>query len=119
MEDINVAIVGGKVGELGAVSKSGTGDDVLNFTIFALERRTERGTGRPRRAKTWHRITAYGPLAQVAAKLSVGTSVLVQGRFQHNRHTKQGVVQHTVDIIAEKIANVSATAADASEGAAQ
>ena len=103
MGSINLAVVGGKVGETGPIVKSGTGEDVTNFTVLAEETRKERGTGKPRRVAEWHRITAYGELAQVASKLTKDTVLTVQGRFQHNRRIERGVAQHSVDIIAEKI----------------
>lgn len=103
MGSINLAVVGGKVGETGHIVKSGTGEEVTNFTVLDEEIRKERGTGKPRRMVQWHRITAYGELAQVAANLTKGTVLTVQGRFQHNRRIERGVAQHSVDIIAEKI----------------
>lgn len=107
MTAVNVAIVSGKLGQLGQLAKAGTGNDVINFTLLSVDTRAEQGTGKPRRVKEWHRITAYGDLAKTAAELAPHTVVLVQGRFQNNRRVDKGVAQHSVDIIAERIQVVS------------
>lgn len=103
MSSINLAVVGGAVGTTGQLGNAATGESVANFTVRAEETRKESGTGRPRKVTAWHRIVAYGDLAHVAAKLTAGTVLMVQGRFQHNTRTEHGVKQHSVDIIAEKI----------------
>ena len=103
MTAINVAIVSGKVGEPGTLRTAGTGEPVTNFTLMYDEVRKERGTGKPRKVKGWHRITAYDDLAKFAATLPPQTGLLIQGRFQNNRRVANGVAQHSVDIIAEKI----------------
>lgn len=104
MIDVNIAIVGGTLGETHKLSQVAvTGQTVLNFTLLAEEQRINRDTGQPRMVKVWHRITAYDDEAHKVAKLPKRTALLVEGRFQHNRRTDKGVAQHSVDIIADKV----------------
>jgi single-strand DNA-binding protein len=73
------------------------GQPVANFSIATNDRRTDR--------TDWHRIVAWGKLAEICEKhLCKGRKILVEGRIQNNDYLdRDGKKCHSSQIVADNI----------------
>ena len=78
---INSATVIGNLGGDPQTRSLPSGDSVTNFSLATTERFKDRNGARQERTE-WHRIVAFGKLAQTCAQyLSKGRQVYVEGRL--------------------------------------
>ena len=78
---INKAIVVGNLGRDPEVRALPSGQNVANFSLATTERFTDRNGAKQERTD-WHRIVAFGPLADTCDRfLSKGRQVYVEGRL--------------------------------------
>lgn len=96
---INKAIIVGNVGKDPEIRYLANGDAVTSFSVATTwkvkgEEQTE-----------WHRITAFGKLAEICGKyLKKGSQVYIEGRLQTSKYTgKDGIERYSIDIIASQM----------------
>ena len=94
---INKAIIVGNVGKDAEIRHLANGDAVTSFSVATTwkgEEQTE-----------WHRITAFGKLAEICGKyLKKGSQVYIEGRLQTSKYTgKDGIERYSTDIIASQM----------------
>ncbi len=78
---INKAIVIGNLGANPEIRALPSGQNVANFSLATTERFTDRN-GEKRERTDWHRIVAFGRLADTCERfLSKGRQVYVEGRL--------------------------------------
>jgi single-strand DNA-binding protein len=78
---INKVIVIGNLGANPVVRALPSGQKVANFSLATTERFTDRNGAKQERTD-WHRIVAFGPLADTCARfLSKGRQAYVEGRL--------------------------------------
>jgi single-strand DNA-binding protein len=76
---VNKAIVIGNLGADPQVHALPSGQSVANLSLATTERFTDRNGGKQQRTE-WHRIVAFGKLAETCAEyLSKGRQVYVEG----------------------------------------
>ena len=102
---VNKVILVGNLGNDPEVSFLPSGEGVANFSIATSERWTDKSTGEKHENTEWHRLTAYGRLAEIAAELlKKGRQVYVEGRLRTRKWTdKQGVERFTTEIIVREL----------------
>jgi len=76
------------------------GNAVSNFSIATTEKWKDKQTGEQKEATEWHRVVAYGRLAEVCNEyLAKGALVFVEGRIKTRKWTDQaGVEKYTTEI---------------------
>ena len=78
---INKVIVIGNLGANPDIRALPSGQNVANFSLATTERFTDRNGAKQERTD-WHRIVAFGPLADTCDRfLSKGRQVYVEGRL--------------------------------------
>ena len=78
---VNTVTVIGNLGGDPQTRSLPSGDSVANFSLATTERFTDRSGARQERTE-WHRIVAFGKLAETCAQyLSKGRQVYVEGRL--------------------------------------
>jgi len=78
---VNKVIVIGNLGANPEVRALPSGQNVANLSLATTERFTDRNGDKQARTE-WHRIVAFGPLADTCARfLSKGRQVFVEGRL--------------------------------------
>ena len=78
---VNTATVIGNLGADPQVRALPSGQSVANLSLATTERFTDRNGGKQQRTE-WHRIVAFGKLAETCGKyLSKGRQVYVEGRL--------------------------------------
>lgn len=94
------------IGRLGKDPESRSfqdGTSVCNFSLATTEKWKDKTTGETREATEWHRISAYGKLAEICQQyLQKGSTIFVQGSLHTKEWTdKDGVKRYTTEIRAD------------------
>ncbi|MGH7781584.1 MAG: single-stranded DNA-binding protein [Candidatus Binataceae bacterium] len=120
---INKVIVIGNLGASPVLRALPSGQNVANFSLATTERFTDRN-GEKRERTDWHRIVAFGRLADTCERfLSKGRQVYVEGRLTTRQYeAKDGSgKRYRTEIVARQLrllgnrANDNAPTAQASE----
>jgi single-strand DNA-binding protein len=101
---VNTATVIGNLGADPQVRALPSGQSVANLSLATTERFTDRNGGKQQRTE-WHRIVAFGKLADTCAHLSKGRQVYVEGRLKTREYeAKDGSgKRHRTEIVARQI----------------
>lgn len=104
MASINHAFILGNVGGDPAVREIGENLRAAQFSVATTERRKDK-SGQVQESAEWHNITAFGSLADIAAKyIRKGSQVAVEGRLRTRDWTdKAGVKRYTTEVVASNI----------------
>ena len=78
-------------------------DSVTTFSIATTEKWTDKVTGELREATEWHRVAAFGKLAEICMTyLRTGALVFVQGKMRTKKWTDvDGVDRYSTSIHAD------------------
>jgi len=95
------------IGNLGAdveTRYTQNGVAVANFSMATTERWKD-SEGNPQEATEWHRIVAFGRLAEICSEyLAKGSKVYIEGRLQTRKwEDKDGVTRYTTEIVAKEM----------------
>src|SRR5712692_6858642 len=98
---VNKVILVGRLGRDPETRYTGAGQPVCNFSLATDETYKDR-TGQRQKRTEWHRITAWGKLAEIAQQyLKKGSQVYLEGRIQQREWTdKEGQKRTSFDIVA-------------------
>jgi len=104
MSSVNKVILVGNVGKDPETRFSESGTAIANLTI-ATTNRFKNKQGQNQEETEWHRVVAYGKLAEIIEKyVQKGKPLYVEGRLQTRKWTdKQGVDRYTTEIVAEQM----------------
>ncbi|RKZ99493.1 MAG: single-stranded DNA-binding protein [Gammaproteobacteria bacterium] len=122
MAGVNKAILIGNLGRDPEIRYTQEGQAVVNFSIATSEEWKDKSTGEKQEKTEWHRIVAWGKLAEnCGTYLSKGRQVYVEGRLQTRQWEKDGVTHYTTEVIADQVRflNGNEAAADNSQGQGQ
>jgi single-strand DNA-binding protein len=95
---MNQAILIGNLGNDPILKDTNGGASIANFSLATSEKQKDKDKERTE----WHRVVAFGRLAELAAKhLRKGSKCLVVGRIQSRTwEDKKGIKQSTTEIVA-------------------
>jgi single-strand DNA-binding protein len=101
---VNTATVIGNLGATPEVRTLPSGQSVANLSLATTERFTDRNGGKQQRTE-WHRIVAFGKLAETCSYLSKGRQVYIEGRLATREYeAKDGSGKRTrTEIVARQI----------------
>ena len=104
MSSVNKVILIGNVGKDPECRYTEAGTALANLTL-ATTNRWKNKQGEPQEETEWHRVVAYGKLAEIIEKyVQKGKPLYIEGRLQTRKWTdKQGVDKYTTEIIAESV----------------
>lgn len=104
MSSVNKVILVGNVGKDPETRFSESGTAIANLTI-ATTNRFKNKQGQTQEDTEWHRVVAYGKLAEIIDKyVQKGKPLYLEGRLQTRKWTdKQGVDRYTTEIVAEQM----------------
>jgi single-strand DNA-binding protein len=102
---INKAIIVGNLGGDPEVRTTGNGTSIATFTVATSESWTDKQSGEKQERTEWHRIKAFGRLAEICGEyLKKGRQVYIEGQIRTDKYTdKQGVEKYSTDIIANEM----------------
>ncbi|MCW7076396.1 MAG: single-stranded DNA-binding protein [Candidatus Syntrophoarchaeum sp.] len=101
---INRVILVGNVGRDPEISYTAAGLAVARFSVATSEMWKDKATGDKKEKTEWHRIVAFGKLAEICGEYLVkGKQVYIEGRLQTGSWEKDGVTRYSTDIIASEM----------------
>ncbi|VEN75206.1 Single-stranded DNA-binding protein [Candidatus Desulfarcum epimagneticum] len=102
MAGVNKAIIVGNLGRDPEMRYTPDGLAVANFSVATSEEWKDKNTGEKRQKTEWHRIVAFGRLAEICGEyLAKGKKVYLEGRIQtRDWEDKEGVKRYTTEIVA-------------------
>lgn len=99
---VNKVILIGNIGndpEVRTVNDS----KVANFSLATTERWKSKN-GERKEKTSWHRVTMWRGLAEVAEKyLKKGDKVYIEGKLDYREYEQDGVTKYATDIIADNM----------------
>lgn len=105
---INKVILVGRLGKDPETRFTSSGIAVCNFSVATSERYKDRD-GDSKERTEWHRITAWGKLAEICGEfLEKGKLVYIEGSIETRKYTdKQGVEKYSTEIRARSMQMLS------------
>ena len=102
MAGVNKVIIVGRLGSDPESKWLTSGSQVTNFSVATSENWTKDGQ---RQEKTeWHRIVAFGKLAEICSKYLVkGKEVYLEGKLQTRSWEQDGVKRYSTEILANQL----------------
>lgn len=97
---LNKAQIIGRVGRDPEVRFMPSGEAVCTLSIATTEKWKDKNTGEVKEATEWHRVSAWGKLAELAGEyLKQGSLVYVEGKMTSRKYTdKDGVEKSSYEI---------------------
>ena len=114
MSGVNKVIIVGHLGGDPETKSTGQGTTVSRFSVATSEAWTGKD-GQKTEKTEWHRIVAFGKLADVCGKyLAKGRQVYVEGRLETSSYEKNGVKMYSTAIVANTVQFLGAVNSEAS-----
>lgn len=112
---VNLGIIVGNLGGDPEVRQVGD-TAVANFSVATSEKWIDKKSGERKERTDWHRVSAWGPLAEIAGKyLRKGSKVYCQGQIRTRSFEQDGVTKYVTEIILQGF-NSNLTMLDAPQG---
>jgi single-strand DNA-binding protein len=113
MAGVNKVILVGNLGADPEVKYLSNGTTVANFRIATSENRVNKTSGEKTTVTEWHRIVAFGRLAEICGEyLNKGKQVYIEGRIRSRSwEDKEGTKRFTTEIVATQMQMLGAAGA--------
>jgi len=101
MAGVNKAIIIGNLGNEPEV-RQGNNGAMATLSVATSDSWTDKNTGEKKEKTEWHRVSAFGKLAEIMGKyLTKGSKVYIEGKIQTRKWTdQQGQDKYTTEIVA-------------------
>lgn len=105
MSDLNKAMIIGRLGSDPEVRYMPSGAAVANIRVATGEKWKDKQTGEPKEKTEWHRVSAFGRLAEIIGEhLTKGSQVYIEGRLQTRKwQDKDGSDRYSTEIVADRM----------------
>lgn len=103
MKSLNRVTIIGNLGETPELRKTGSGQDVTNFTV-ATSNEWRGSDGNLQESTDWHKVVVWGSRAGNCVDfLEKGSRVYIEGRLETRSRGVNGVKQYTTQIVASMV----------------
>ena len=104
MRGVNKVIVVGNLGQDPDTRFMPSGSAVTNISVATSESWKDKQTGEKKERTEWHRVAAFGRLAEIMAEyLRKGSQVYIEGKLRTRKWDKDGQTHYTTEIIADQM----------------
>lgn len=105
MASVNRVTILGNVGKDPEVRFMPNGMAACSISIATTSKRKDKNTGESIETTEWHRIQFFDKLAEIVGQyVKKGNPLYIEGRLKYGKFTnKDGIEQHTCDIVASEI----------------
>lgn len=104
MKAVNKVMLLGNVGSDPELKALPSGDEVANFSVATTERWKDKKTDEMKEATEWHRIVAFGKLADIIGQyVKKGTQIFIEGSLRTRSWDQDGVKKYSTEIVAKDI----------------
>lgn len=102
---VNKAILVGNMGNDPELRQLPSGAAVVNFNLATTEQWKDKQSGNKQERTEWHRVAAFGRLAEVIGEYTKkGTQLYVEGKIQTKKYTdNNGVDRFPTQIVARDV----------------
>src|SRR5690554_266834 len=98
---VNKVTLIGTLGRDPEVRALSNGAMVVSISLATDESYNDKTTGQKVERTEWHRITAFGKLAEICAQyLKKGSKVYFEGKLRTNEYEKDGIKRYSTEIVA-------------------
>lgn len=103
MPSINKVILVGNLGKDPEMRFTPAGKAVTSFSLATSDHWTDTNGEKQERTE-WHKIVAWGKLAEICSKLlTKGSSAYIEGKLQTRSWEKDGVKHYATEVIASAV----------------
>lgn len=119
MASVNKVILVGHLGRDPETRYLPSGDAVCNIAVATTESWKDKTTGEKKEQTEWHRVSAFGKLAEIMGQyLKKGSQVYIEGKLQTRKYTdKDGVEKYATEIKADTMKMLGGRPDDQGEAA--
>lgn len=105
MRGVNKVIIVGNTGNDPEVSQFQNGGGVATIAVATSEKYQNKQTGEWVENTEWHRVKAFGKLAEIIAQyVRKGTPIYIEGKLKTDKYTdKNGIERYATNIIADQM----------------
>ena len=105
MASVNKVIVVGNLGKDPETRYMPSGDAVCNFSVATTDKWKDKQSGETKEATEWHRISAFGKLAEICGQyLKKGSQIYCEGKLQTRKFTDAaGIEKYSTEIRLESM----------------
>jgi len=96
----NKVMLIGRLGQDPEMRYTANGLAICKFNIATSEKWNDKATGVKKEKTEWHRITAFGKLADICIEyIAKGSKVFIEGKIQTQTYEKEGQRHYVTEII--------------------
>jgi single-stranded DNA-binding protein len=105
MKGLNRAELIGYLGGDPTMRYAKNGDAVASFSIATSDSWTDQQTGEKREKTEWHRLVAFGKMAEIIGKYcKTGIRLWIEGKLETSKYTDaQGITRYSTQIIVNNL----------------
>lgn len=101
---VNKAIIIGTLGRDPETRYLPNGNYVATLSIATDESYNDKQTGQKVEKTEWHRVTAFGKLAEIISQyLTKGSKAYIEGKLRTNEYEKDGIKRYSTEIVANEM----------------
>ena len=120
MKGINKAIIVGNLGKDPETRYTPSGTAIASFSVATSESWKDKQTGEKQERTEWHRIEAFGKLAEIIGEyLKKGSQVYIEGKLRTDEYEKDGIKRYSTKIIADEMQMLGSKEGGASDRSEQ
>ncbi len=103
MASVNKVIVVGNLGRDPEIRYMPSGDAIATLAVATTDKWKDKASGEQKEATEWHRISAFGKLAEIMGQyLKKGSQVYIEGKLKTRKYTdKDGVEKYSTEIVCD------------------
>jgi single-strand DNA-binding protein len=111
---VNKVTLLGNIGRDPELKYMPSGDAMVNLALATTESWKDKTTGEKKEATEWHRVSAFGKLAEICGQyLKKGSQVYIEGSLKTRKYTdKDGVEKYVTEIRADEMKMLGGRPAD-------
>lgn len=104
MRGVNKVILLGNVGKDPEIRSTADGTCIANLSVATSESWKDKQTGERKEQTEWHRVSAFGKLAEIIRDyVTKGSKVYIEGKLKTRSYDKDGVKMYTTEIVASEM----------------
>lgn len=112
---VNKVILIGSVGKDPESKAMPNGNAVVNFSLATSESWKDKTTGQQQESVEWHRLVAFGKLAEIIAQyVKKGSKLYIEGSLKTRSWDKDGVKHYATEIVVSEMQLLDSKPADSS-----
>ena len=106
---VNKAMIIGTLGKDPEMKYMPNGNAVVTISVATDESYNNKDTGQKVEATEWHRLTAFGKLAEIIGQyLKKGSKAYFEGKLKTNEYEKDGIKRYSTEIVINEMTMLDA-----------